>query len=176
MSHFNICIIIYQRFPLSRFHLIDTSATRFRFSFLAYWLPCRKFHEEYFLSQKFFYRSNRTWDIREKQNFGARTCHSSSSGSPEGWEHSEGSFPHLPRHIFTKSCFSPMFFQMSLATRLCSIPMNSLFDFFSDKKYCEVKTSFSWELEQVWSQKAYLSKPATPPLPPKPLLTYFFVW
>ncbi len=99
--HYNMRTI-----PMITFHLINTRATSLWFSFLAYKLPYMKFHEEHFLSQKFFSTPNRTRDIKEKLNLGYQhaTVHRAEQLRGEN-------FQRLLRtptwHIFIKSCFPP---------------------------------------------------------------------
>ncbi len=146
------CIIIYQHFPWSPFHLINTSATWLRISFLANRLPCRKFHKEHFLSQKFFSRSNRTWDIGEKQNLGDQNLPQFIERPSWRVGTFQGNFPRLPRHIFTKSCFpQKIFFQMSLATRLLRNIFTSLHPYskFSGWEKRVVTQGYSWEGKRI---------------------------
>ncbi len=65
------------------FHLINPSATWFRFAFLAYKLPYRKFYEEHFLSQKVFSGPNRTWDIGKELILGGGQEHATVHGAAQ---------------------------------------------------------------------------------------------
>ncbi len=89
-----------------------------------YRLACRKFHEEHFLSQKFFSSLIELAILTKHWIWGPRTCHASSSGVAKGWELSEVVSDTYPDTFSQNLAFSPkMFFKMffmSLQTRQCN--------------------------------------------------------